>query len=86
MDHRAAALICLLLVGVAAGQADEEWELWEEIISGNGPLRMQLVARFPSSAACQSRALALSDTPPPDSVRRLGYTCLPAAPPSPSTS
>ena len=86
MDRRAAALIGLLLSGLTPVAANEEWDLWEEFIDGNAPVGMRLVGRFPSSEACQSRARQMFDTPPPDSVRRLGYTCFPAAPPRPSTS
>lgn len=82
MDHRTAALTCLLLVVVAAAPG-EEWDLWEELVPANASLRMQVVGRLPSSEACQTSARRLSDVPPPDSGRRLGYVCLPAAPPRP---
>lgn len=61
-------------------RADEPRELWEELISANAPGQMRLVDRFPSSEACQSRALQLSETAAPPPERRLGYTCLPATP------
>ncbi|HUM15818.1 MAG TPA: hypothetical protein VMT97_00430 [Terriglobales bacterium] len=84
MDHRAAALTCLLLVGVAAA-ASGDWLLWEELVPANAPLRMEVVGRFPSAEACQARAMRLSDAPARDPGARLGYVCLPAAPPSPPT-
>jgi hypothetical protein len=80
LHYRAAALTCLLLVGVAVA-ADEQWELWEEFVPPNAPLRTRLIDRFPSSEACQSRARQLSEAATPKTVLRLGYTCLPAAPP-----
>jgi hypothetical protein len=82
LRYRAAALTVLLLVGVAA--AAEPWELWEELVPANAPLRTRLVERLPSSEACQSRARQLSETPAPESMLRLGYTCLPAAPRPPA--
>ena len=91
VDCRAAALTCLLLVGMLVA-ADESWELWEEVMPANAPVQMRLVDRFSSSEACQSRALQLSETAATaptaatDSTRRLGYTCLPAASPPRSTS
>ena len=85
MDRRAAALTCLLLVGSVIA-ADEPWELWEELVPANAPGRMRLVDRFPSSEACQSRALQLSETAAPPPERRLGYTCLPATAPAATTS
>jgi hypothetical protein len=91
VDCRAAALTCLLLVGVAVA-ADEPWELWEEVMPANAPVQMRLVERFSSSEACQSEALQLSEAAPTaptaatGSARRLGYTCLPAASPPRSTS
>lgn len=75
----------LLLVGVTMA-AEEEWELWEEFVPANAPLRTRLVGRFPSAGACQARARQLSETAAPESVRRLGYTCLPAMPPQPPTA
>jgi hypothetical protein len=85
MDHRAAALMCLLLVGAAVA-ADEPWELWEELAPVNAPLRTRLIDRLPSSEACQARALQLSEAPASAAEGRLGYTCLPAAPSRPSAS
>ena len=79
MDRRAAALTCLLLAGSVLAPTSPR-ELWEELISANVPGRMRLVDRFPSSEACQSRALQLSETAAPPPERRLGYTCLPATP------
>jgi hypothetical protein len=83
LSYRAAALTVLLLVGVTAA-ADEPWELWEELVPAKAPLQTRLIERLPSSEACQSRARQLSETPAPESVRRLGYTCLPATPRPPA--
>lgn len=88
VDCRAAALTCLLLVGVAVA-AEGPWELWEEVMPANAPVQMRLVDRFSSSEACQSEALQLSEAAPTaatGAARRLGYTCLPAASPPQSTS
>jgi hypothetical protein len=85
VDRRAAALTCLILVGAVLA-ADEQWELWEELVPANAPIRMRLIDRFPSSEACQSRALQLSETEATPSERRLGFTCLPATPPAPAAS
>ena len=85
MDRRAAALTRLLVVGSVIA-TDESWELWEELVSANAPGRMRLVDRFPSSEACQSRALQLSETAAPPPERRLGYPCLPATSPAATAS
>jgi hypothetical protein len=78
------AVMWLLLIGAApAIPADEAWELYEETITGKAPLRMTLIGRFPSSEACNARAMELSATPAPAGVTRLGYMCIPAAPPPP---
>ena len=79
------AVACVLLGAATARAADEPWDLWEERMTGNEPLRMVFVGRFPSPEACISKSLELSSSPPPAGVGRLGYTCLPPeAPPRPA--
>ena len=79
------AVVCLLLGAATARAADEPWDLWEERMRGDEPLRMVLVARFPSPEACIRKSLELSSSPPPAGIGRLGYTCLPSeAPPRPA--
>ena len=73
---------CLLLLAATVARADEPWDLWEERLVGKDPVRMVLIGHFPSSRACQARALELGSSPAPAGVTRLGYTCLPAEPPS----
>jgi hypothetical protein len=73
---------CLLLLAATVARADEPWDLWEERLEGKDPVRMVLVGSFPSSQACQTRAEQLWNSPAPAGVTRLGYTCLPAEPPS----
>jgi hypothetical protein len=68
---------CVLLAAATAGSADEPWDLWEERMTGNEPLRMVFIGRFPSPQACNRKALELSSSPPPAGITRLGYTCLP---------
>jgi len=75
------ALIGALPMVSAAPAAEEPWELWEERMVGQQPLKMVFVARLPSSEACHSRAAELWNSPVPTGVTRLGYTCLPASPP-----
>ena len=72
------AVACVLLAAATAGSADEPWDLWEERMTGNAPLRMVFIGRFPSPRACNSKALELSSSPPPAGITRLGYTCLPS--------
>jgi hypothetical protein len=74
---------CFLLIAAAAAPAaaDEPWDLWEERLVGQEPLRMVFVARLPSSRACQARAAELWSSAAPAGVTRLGYTCLPTEPP-----
>jgi hypothetical protein len=72
---------CLLLLAATGARADEPWDLWEERLVGKDPLRMVLVGHFPSSPACQTRALELWNSPAPAGFTRLGYMCLPAEPP-----
>lgn len=71
------AVAFVLLAAATAGSADEPWDLWEERMTGNEPLRMVFVGRFPSPQACNAKALELSSTSPPAGITRLGYTCLP---------
>ena len=71
------AVAGVLLAAATTTAADEPWDLWEERMMGNEPLRMVFVKRFPSPEACTSKALELSSSPPPAGSRRLGYTCLP---------
>ena len=79
------AVACALLGAATARAADDPWDLWEERMTGNEPLRMVFVGRFPSPEACISKSLELSSSPPPTSSGRLGYTCLPSeAPPRPA--
>lgn len=76
------AVACVLLAAATAGSADEPWDLWEERMTGNEPLRMEFIGRFPSPQACNRKALELSSSPPPAGITRLGYTCLPPEPQS----
>ena len=76
------AVACVLLAAATAGSADEPWDLWEERMTVNEPLRMVFVGRFPSPRACNVKALELSSTAPHAGSTRLGYTCLPAESPS----
>ena len=71
------AVACVLLGAATAGSADEPWDLWEERMTGNEPLRMEFIGRFPSPQACNTKALELSSTSPPPGSTRLGYMCLP---------
>ena len=71
------AVACVLLAAATAGSTDEPWDLWEERMTGNEPLRMVFIGRFPSPQACNRKALELSSSPPPAGITRLGYTCLP---------
>ncbi len=75
-----AAVAGLLLAAAATGSADEPWDLWEERMTRDEPLRMVFVGRFPSSQACNVRALELMGTESSAALgvtTRLGYTCLP---------
>jgi hypothetical protein len=72
------AVACVLLGAAAARAADEPWDLWEERMMGNEPLRMVFVERFPSPEACIKKSLEVSSSPPPAGISRLGYTCLPS--------
>ena len=71
------AVACILLAAATAGSADEPWDLWEERMTVNEPLRMVFVGRFPSPHACNTKALELSSAAPRTGSTRLGYTCLP---------
>jgi len=73
------AVACVLLAAATADAADEPWDLWEEHMMGNEPLRLVFVGRFPSPEACTRKSLELSSAPPPAGIGRLGYTCLPSA-------
>jgi hypothetical protein len=78
--HVAAA--CVLLAAATAGWADEPWDLWEERMTVDEPLRMVFVGRFPSPQACNAKALELSSAAPHTGSTRLGYTCLPPESPA----
>lgn len=71
------AVACVLLAAATAGRADEPWDLWEERMAVDEPLRMVFVGRFPSPQTCNAKALELSSTSPLAGINRLGYTCLP---------
>jgi hypothetical protein len=73
-------LIGALLAVSTAAVAEEPWELWEERMVGQDPVKMIFVARLPSSEACHAKAAELWNGPVPAGVTRLGYTCLPARP------
>ena len=76
------AVACVLLGAATARAADDPWDLWEERMTGNEPLRMVFVGRFPSPEACIGKSLELSSAPPPAGTGRLGYTCLPSDAPA----
>jgi hypothetical protein len=84
MRRLQALLIGALLALSTAAGAEEPWELWEERMVGQEPVKMIFVARLPSSEACHAKAAELWNSPVPPGVVRLGYTCLPASqPPGP---
>jgi hypothetical protein len=76
------AVACVLLAAATAGRADEPWDLWEERMTVDEPLRMVFVGRFPSPQACNAKALELSSAAPHTGSTRLGYTCLPPESPT----